>query len=140
MLFTSPSRRATYSASSQHKLTLQLASAHSQEAPRPGHPDPSSPELRRAGPEPPPAACSRQRAAADRLRPQPGPLQVRLGLLVLLPHFPLAAGAGPRRKSARPSLPCSESQPGTSFEKNQNLQGLICKMCLNFKTANFKNA
>ena len=54
--------------------------------------------------------------------------------------FPLAAGHPHRRNPAALTLPCSVLPPGTSFEKNQNLQGLNCKMCLNFKTANFKNA
>ena len=53
------------------------------------------------------------------------------------PSPPVTLLAGKRR-----ALPCSvlSRLPGTSFAKNQNLQGLICKMCLNFKTANFKNA
>src|SRR6185295_6892199 len=99
-----------------------MDSSQNADAPKPNRPFPTSPEPAGAElPWPPPLYVAgdpppgRPRPIRDHPKVRPDPLS-------LSPLFPLAAGHPHRRNPAVLTLPCSVLPPGTSFEKNQNLQ------------------
>jgi len=96
------------------KLTSPLASSCPTEVSEPGRPFLPPPERRRQQEPPPPALLHRGELTSGHLPTSRAHPEVALEPLLRFPCGAPAAGEGARRKSTRPSLPCSEIRPGTS--------------------------
>ena len=105
--------------------TLMLPSPTVPSLPHPSPPEPSSHGRR---------PCS---SPVTHLPAAPDPSETTLRSALTPSLFPPCFPSPPAIPIAgiRPPLPLPYSvlPPGTSFEKNQNFQGSICKMCLNSK-------
>ena len=118
--------------------TPESACSRPNEAPGPGHHLHASPERRRSGTAPSPAAARRGAASTDRLLALQGHLQVRADLLSLLrpgPSPPASPLAGKRR---RHRLLCF-GRPRTRLQESKCSRGLSAKVLffLNFKSSKF---
>ena len=115
-----PPHRAPFSSPPPPKPTHETASRPLSEAHRPGHHLHTSPEHHRRGSVRRRPAARRGATTTDHLEPPNHHPQVRTSPLTLSPNFPLAAGAGPRRKRRRQALPCSQFCQGPTGRRNRS--------------------
>ena len=119
-----------------------MASPRPNGAPKPSHLHPWPPERRRAGAVPPLSAGACGAVVSDLLPANQGHPEVRLSPLSLFPNFPLAAGAEPRWKRRRQTLPCSQFVQGPRVKRNES-SGVRVKNDMNTiesKSVKFENA